>query len=327
MARVALTAIMAFLLTAGMALAADKEVKGTIVKVDVANKKITLKTGEGDKVYDVSAETKFIGPKGGKSDDGIKDARLTKGAAVTAKVAANNKTLHELYLPTTAVADTKTAAPKKAAEAPKKTVETPKKPAETPKKTVETPKKSDPVAAKKTEAPKKPEAPKSTAATKTPAPKKTMEAPKVADSTPAKTPVKTPAPKKTEAPAKSNAVADAGKKAPPKTDKPAAKAAEKKIPDNAVIGKTAADAPGTKAKIVKVDAEKKTLLVTMEDGKQMEIQASDDTKFIGPRGGVSQDRLKDDRLAVGYEVRLVMGTGKAVKEVHMSYRKRKPTDK
>ena len=315
MARVALTAIMAFLLTAGMALAADKEVKGTIVKVDVANKKITLKTGEGDKVYDVSAETKFIGPKGGKSDDGIKDARLTKGAAVTAKVAANNKP---------AAAPAPAAKP---AEAPKKTVETPKKPAETPKKTVETPKKSDPVAAKKTEAPKKPEAPKSTAATKTPAPKKTMEAPKVADSTPAKTPVKTPAPKKTEAPAKSNAVADAGKKAPPKTDKPAAKAAEKKIPDNAVIGKTAADAPGTKAKIVKVDAEKKTLLVTMEDGKQMEIQASDDTKFIGPRGGVSQDRLKDDRLAVGYEVRLVMGTGKAVKEVHMSYRKRKPTDK
>lgn len=316
MLRTALTAAMALLLTAGMAFAADKEVKGTIVKLDVAGKKITLKTGEGEKVYDVSADTKFIGPKGGVSDQGIKDSRLTKGLAVTAKVAANNRTLREVNLPTTVAADPKVAAPtktpdpkkpadpkktadtKKAAE-PKKAPEAPKKVAEAPKKTAETPKKA-------AEAPKKPvDPPKVADATKTP-PKKAAE------------PAKTPAPPKTEAPK----VAATKKPAAKKVDKPL-----KDLPKNVVIGTTAADAPGTKAKIVKVDVEKKTIAVTMQDGKAAVIQTNDDTQFIGPRGGISDYRLKDDRLAVGYEIKVVAGAGNVAKEIHMSYRPRKATDK
>ena len=44
-------------------------------------------------------ETKFIGPKGGKSDKGIEDDRLVKGAEVKLVVAGNNKTLREVHLP------------------------------------------------------------------------------------------------------------------------------------------------------------------------------------------------------------------------------------
>lgn len=82
------------------------------------------------------------------------------------------------------------------------------------------------------------------------------------------------------------------------------------------------DAKEVKATVVKVDADKKTLTVKMADGKTQTLTIGDDTKFIGPRGGVSTDKLKDDRLTVGAEVGLVMGTGgKTVKEVHLPVRK------
>ena len=271
---------MAFLLTAGMAFAADKEVKGTVVKVDVAAKKLWLKTEAGDKEYEVSAETKFLGPKGGVSADGIKDARLVKGAALKLLVAGNNKTLREVHLPTTGAAEPKT----------------PSKPEE-PKKKAEAAKKAEHEAVKKT------------------------EAPKVAST-------QKPAPAKVETPAKPAPVADAKKAATEKTEKPAAKKADAKAHEKAAheTGKTAADAPGTKGKIVKVDAEHKTILVTTDDGKKLEVQVGDGTKFVGPRGGVSKQGLKDDRLAVGAEVRLVV-SGKEAKEVHLPYRPRKTAGK
>lgn len=82
------------------------------------------------------------------------------------------------------------------------------------------------------------------------------------------------------------------------------------------------DAKQVKATVVKVDADKKTLTVKMADGKTQTLTIGDDTKFLGPRGGVSTDKLKDDRLTPGAEVGLVMGTGgKTVKEVHLPVRK------
>ncbi len=82
------------------------------------------------------------------------------------------------------------------------------------------------------------------------------------------------------------------------------------------------DAKQIKATVVKVDADKKTLTVKMADGKTQTLTIGDDTKFIGPRGGVSTNKLKDDRLTAGAEVGLVMGTGgKTVKEVHLPVRK------
>ena len=44
-------------------------------------------------------------------------------------------------------------------------------------------------------------------------------------------------------------------------------------------------------------------------------------EFVGPHGGISKAGLKDDRLAVGNEVTLVL-SGKSLKEIHLPYRAR-----
>ena len=50
---------------------------------------------------------------------------------------------------------------------------------------------------------------------------------------------------------------------------------------------------------------------------------SDDTKFIGPRGGVSDAGIKDDRLKEGAEIKLVIsGNNRTVREVHLPERKK-----
>jgi predicted RNA-binding protein len=80
-------------------LAADKEVKGTVIKVDLDKKTLTVKTEDGEKTYDINDDTKFLGPKDGVSKDGIKDDRLAKGAEVKLVIAGNNKTAREVHLP------------------------------------------------------------------------------------------------------------------------------------------------------------------------------------------------------------------------------------
>ena len=100
MLRHALGAVVVLFLFAGGLLAADdKEVKGKLVKVDVDKKILTVNTDDGKKEYTVSAETKFIGPKGGVSKEGIKDERLVAGAELKLVIAANNKTVREVHLP------------------------------------------------------------------------------------------------------------------------------------------------------------------------------------------------------------------------------------
>jgi len=100
MLRYSITAMLVFLVLAFGVLAADKEVKCTCVKVDVKKKVITAKTEDGkEHDYDVNDETKFIGPKGGVSDDRLKDDRLVKGVELKLVVAGNNKTLREVHLP------------------------------------------------------------------------------------------------------------------------------------------------------------------------------------------------------------------------------------
>lgn len=99
MIRLAVFGALVALLMAGVATAADKQVKGTVVKVDAKAKTLTVKTADGEKTYDVNDQTKFIGPKGGVSDAGLKDDRLVKGAEVTVTVAANNKTARVVRLP------------------------------------------------------------------------------------------------------------------------------------------------------------------------------------------------------------------------------------
>jgi hypothetical protein len=92
-------AVVGLMLLNGTLLAADKEVKGTVTKVDAAKKMLTIKTDNGVKEYTISDDTKFLGPKGGVSKAGLKDERLVVGAEVTLLVAGNNKTVREVRLP------------------------------------------------------------------------------------------------------------------------------------------------------------------------------------------------------------------------------------
>jgi hypothetical protein len=99
MLRRALGAMVAFMLFACVAMAADKEVKGKVVKVDAKKNTITVNTLDGKKTYTINDDTKFVGPRGGASDDGIKDDRLNVGAEITLVIAGNNKTVREVRLP------------------------------------------------------------------------------------------------------------------------------------------------------------------------------------------------------------------------------------
>jgi hypothetical protein len=77
------------------------------------------------------------------------------------------------------------------------------------------------------------------------------------------------------------------------------------------------------AKIVKVDVKKKVVTVSTDDGKK-DYDVNDDTKFIGPKGGVSDKGINDDRLVPGTEVRLVIaGNNRTLREVHLPERKSK----
>lgn len=122
-----------------------------------------------------------------------------------------------------------------------------------------------------------------------------------------------------DAPAKDKLVKDAPKdkavKDEMKKDAPPKKDAPKKEDPKALRG--------IEAKITKIDLEKK--LITVEaDKKTVELKVTDTTKFIGPRGGVSDDGIKDDRVVVGNEVRYVLdSTGKNLAELHLPVRMKK----
>jgi hypothetical protein len=68
-----------------------------------------------------------------------------------------------------------------------------------------------------------------------------------------------------------------------------------------------------------VDSAKNTVRVRTPDGKQTDLTIDDQTQFIGPRGGVSKEGIKDDRLRVGAQLKITMD-GKTVKEIHLPYR-------
>ena len=99
MLRRAFVGFLALFVATAIALAADKEVTCKVVKVDVKTNTLTVKTPDGDKTYTLSDDTKFLGPKGGVSDKGIKDDRLEVGAEIKLVIAGNNKTVREIHLP------------------------------------------------------------------------------------------------------------------------------------------------------------------------------------------------------------------------------------
>src|SRR6516164_2344538 len=105
-----------------LALAADAEgVMGTIVKVDKAKKTLTVKTDEGQKTYSASKEIKFFGPRGGASDEGIEDERLTPGAQVRISTTGNGRWLKEVHVMSAASTkhETVTKSDKMTAQKPK----------------------------------------------------------------------------------------------------------------------------------------------------------------------------------------------------------------
>jgi hypothetical protein len=100
MLRHSMVALFVFCVVGSVVLAADKEVKCTLVKVDVKKNVLTVKIDDGtEHNFDVDTATKFIGPKGGMSDKGINDDRLVKGAELKLLIAGNNRTIHEVHLP------------------------------------------------------------------------------------------------------------------------------------------------------------------------------------------------------------------------------------
>jgi hypothetical protein len=97
----------------------------------------------------------------------------------------------------------------------------------------------------------------------------------------------------------------------------------------ALAGSVLAVDKEVKGKLVKVDLKKKLLIVMTEDGTK-EYDVNNDTKFIGPKGGVSDKGINDDRLVKGAELKLVVaGNNKTLREVHLPERtgKDKPKEK
>ena len=78
---------------------AGKEITGTVKAVNTAKNTIIVTVDGKDRVIQIAKNTKFVGPKGGISEKGIKDDRLAKGAEITVVLSGNNKTAREVKLP------------------------------------------------------------------------------------------------------------------------------------------------------------------------------------------------------------------------------------
>jgi hypothetical protein len=87
---------------------------------------------------------------------------------------------------------------------------------------------------------------------------------------------------------------------------------DKSTEDSKVVGK-----------VKLVNLARSNFTITLENGKDRIFGVDKKTKFFGPQGGKSNDGLKDDRMAKGYEVKVVPAkNGKTAKEVHLPYRKK-----
>lgn len=78
----------------------DKGVKAKITKVDAAKKTISVSMTGGKKMDVLTTkDTKFIGPRGGASADGIKDDRVAVGNEIGIVFGPDKKTAREIHLP------------------------------------------------------------------------------------------------------------------------------------------------------------------------------------------------------------------------------------
>ena len=67
---------------------------------------------------------------------------------------------------------------------------------------------------------------------------------------------------------------------------------------------------------------KKNVLTVKTDDGNKNYDVNDDTKFIGPKGGVSAKGIKDERLVAGVELKLLIaGNNRTLREVHIPEKK------
>jgi len=75
-------------------------------------------------------------------------------------------------------------------------------------------------------------------------------------------------------------------------------------------------------KVKSVDRDAGTLTVATADGRTHTYQVTKKTRIVGPRGGVSQRGLSDDRLSRGAEVAVIHSTdGKTATEIRLARRR------
>jgi hypothetical protein len=104
-----------------------------------------------------------------------------------------------------------------------------------------------------------------------------------------------------------------------------AQAPKKDAKDKPTAGRAAKEFTG---KVKSVDPTRMTITITAEGGRDMTFRVTNATAIVGPRGGVSAERLKDDRLGRGKEVTVVPTTdGTGAKEVRLGFRDTAPTGK
>ena len=64
-----------------------------------------------------------------------------------------------------------------------------------------------------------------------------------------------------------------------------------------------------------------SITIKTDSGRQT-FSVTGDTRYLDPAGAVSADGIRDERLAVGNEVRIVAElSGKTAKEVHLSQKR------
>ncbi|MFO0808046.1 MAG: hypothetical protein U0746_05445 [Gemmataceae bacterium] len=113
------TAAVAALLV-GAVLAADKEIKGKIVKYDPDTRDITVKTADGkDDEQKLGADAKVFDAKGAESKEGTKDKRIKAGADVKLLIPDKARTVKELHFLEAPKADPKAKTDSKVKADPK----------------------------------------------------------------------------------------------------------------------------------------------------------------------------------------------------------------
>jgi hypothetical protein len=81
------------------------------------------------------------------------------------------------------------------------------------------------------------------------------------------------------------------------------------------------------AKVVRVDVAKGILTVD-DAGKERDFRVTPQTQIVGPRGAPNRERLKDERFAPGWEMKLtIAGDGKKLLKIQLPLRKEKKADK